>query len=155
MSDATFSADVTRDQLTEAITSGRAPHLVPIFEACRDCNIAWGIVQQKAGKFIVPAKRPTILIIGDDMHEAIGPTGFHRRSLRRYVATCEGAVVVSCAPDVRLYAAGAAVPVVARRNAILIETRLEREPEWLAFLRETKPTIKLLLGTVKPAGGLH
>ena len=155
MSAAAFSASGVRDQLTAAIASGRAPHLRPIFEACRDYGIAWATVPQKAGKFTIPTGRPAIVILGDDMHEALGPGGFHARSLRRFVATCEAAVIVSCAPDVRLYEAAASMPVVARRNAVLIETRIEREAEWLGFLQDVNPIIRLLLGTVKPEGAVH
>ena len=155
MKGATSFASGARDRLTAAIASGQAPHLRPIFEACRDFGIAWATVPQAAGKFTIPTDRPAIVIVGDDMHEALGPAGFHRRSLRRFAATCEAAVIVSCAPDVRLYEAAASMPVVARRNAVLIETRIEREAEWLGFLQDVNPTIRLLIGTVKPAGGLH
>lgn len=155
MNAATFPAGAARDHLAETIASGRAPHLVPILEAYRFYDVAWGVMRQRAGKLIAPTDRPTIIIVGDDTHEALGPAGFHRQSLRRFVTTCDAAVIVSCAPDVVLYKAAASVPVVARRNSILIETRLERETEWLDFALKANSAIKLLIGTVRPDGSVH
>ncbi len=146
---------VPRERLSAAIASGTAPHLTPILEACRDHGCGWATVPQRAGRFALPYDRPTVLVVGDDMSVSLGVGGFSRRSLRRFVATCAGAVLVSCAPQVRLYAAAATVAAVGRRNAVLIETRLEREAEWLSFLREVRPNLGVLIGTVQPAGGPH
>ena len=129
--------------------------MLPILEAVRDFGCGWATIPQHAGRFKIPAGRPTIGIIGDDMLEALGPAAFHRKSLRRLVASCAGGVLVSCAPELQLYAAAAVVAAERRRNAVLVETRPEREAEWLAFLGEVNPTMRLVVGTVRPVGGLH
>ncbi len=146
---------VPRARLTTAIDGGTAPHLRPILEACRDHGCGWATVPQRSGRFVIPVGRPTILVVGDDMEEALGVGGFSRKSLRKFVSTCAGAVLVSCAPQIQLYAEAAAIAAVRRRNAVLVETRLEREAEWLAFLREVRSSLGVLVGTVGPARRTH
>lgn len=142
-------------RLSAAIESGRAGYMLPILEAVRDFGCGWATIPQRAGRFEIPTGRPTIGIVGDDSLEALGLAAFHRKSLRRFVGTCAGGVLVSCAPELRLYAAAAVVAAERRRNAVLIETRPEREAEWLEFLNEANPTMRLVVGTVRPAGGVH
>ena len=150
-----FNDRVPVARLTAAITSGRAAHMLPVLEAVRDFGCGWATIPQHAGRFKIPAGRPTIGIIGDDMLEALGPGAFHRKSLRKFIASCADGVLVSCAPELRLYAAVAVVAAERRRNAVLVETRAEREAEWLAFLGEANPRLRLVVGTVRHAGGLH
>ncbi len=139
-----------RHPLDYAIESGRAQHLEPLLRAVRDGGCAFLMVTQHAGAFPMPPKRrPSILVIGDDLNEALGPAAFHAPSLRRYVRSCGYAVVVSCEPLPHAYLAAAAFAITQRRNVVLVETRPEREIEWVRLLQETKPGLPILLAIVK------
>ena len=142
-------------RLSSAIASGQARHMLPVLEAVRDLGCGWATVPQHAGRFTIPTGRPTICVVGDDMLESLGPAAFHRRSLRRFVTTGAGGVLVSSAPEVRFYAAAAVMVAEQRRNAVLVETRPEREAEWLTLMREVNPTMRLVVGSVRRIGGLH
>ncbi|MCJ2030914.1 hypothetical protein MKK50_16210 [Methylobacterium sp. J-043] len=141
-----------RDALDAALS--RAPlHLRPLFLAVRDRGCGLILVAQSRERFTVPAGRPHILLVGDDLAAALGPGGFHARAMRRYLVTCRAAIVVACEPLPSLYGEVCAWAQEKRENVVIIETRPEREAEWLTLLREVAPPdIALALGTVKPAG---
>lgn len=139
----------SRERLTHAIERG-AEHYRPIWMAVRDFGCAYALIAQKAGAFDVTGPMPTILVIGDDLDEALGPSAFHRKSLKRYIRTCEAAIIVSCEPVLTAYAAAATIPVLKRRNVILVETLPRYEADWVALLNGIKPDVVRLIATVRP-----
>ena len=144
---------VPADRFTHAINNGAA-HMRPLFVAARDAGIGLCLVPQGHHAFDVPVDRPTVLLVGDDMHEAFGPDGFHRKSVRRFIRRCRSAVIVSCAPIVTAYAAAATTAAMGM-DTILIETRLEHEQNWRALIEKERPGISMLVATVQPEGGIH
>ena len=122
--------------------------------AVRDCGVGLALVPQGAGRFAVADNRPTVLFVGDDMHAAMGPSGFHRKSLKHFVRRCRCAVIVSSAPMVEPYAAAAASATMGM-DVILVETRLEHEQNWRGFIEAECPGISMLISTVQPEGGVH
>ena len=122
----------------------------PIYRAVRDCGISFATVTQHAGRFGFPSDKPVIALLGDDMHEALGPAAFNRKSVRRFVATCAAAVVIACEAQPRFYAMAAAAAVCVRRNVVIVETRSEHEADWIDLVQAVNPAIKLLVGTVRP-----
>ena len=146
---------VPRERLTAVIRSGYAPHLRPIVEACRDFGCAWASVPQRAGPFRIPSDRPAIVVIGDDTEQPLGPAGFHQKSVRQFAARCGLAVVVSCEPLFACYAAAATCVVLHRRDALLIESQPQFESDWIALVQAANPDIGLIVGAVRPEGGVH
>jgi hypothetical protein len=112
-------------------------------------------VPQGAERFNPPRKRPNIVIVGDDMHEAKGPAAFHRKSLVRFIKRASGAVIVSCAPLPAAYEAAATNAALFRQDILIVETRLQFEPAWKTFVEFHHPGIALLLCTVEPQRGVQ
>lgn len=131
------------------------PHLLPILEAVRDHNVGLLFVGQSREAFRLPVdrKRSAITIIGDDMHEALGPAGFHMPSVRRIIRASQIFAVVSCAALEPVYDAIAFAASTARRNALLIETQPEFEVHWVGLIRKLAPGRPLTIATVKGREG--
>lgn len=145
----------SRARLDAAIEHG-ALHLRPIYAAVRDAGIIFAVIPQGAGRFdLHDSRRPSIALIGDDMDQAYGPAGFHRKSLRRLLARCTSVAIVSCEPLVEVYTCMAVTAAGLRGHSALIETRLEHEENWTRFVKEHAPDAALMVATVKPAGGVH
>ena len=135
------------------LTAGAArtsPHLKPICKAVADYGCRFAVVAQRSGRFRFPASEgPMITLIADDLDAALGPDGFHRKSLRRLIREAGCAVIVSSGPEERVYQTAAATAVVMRQPVVLIETRIEQELPWLDFVQKTKPGLPTLVSTVK------
>lgn len=140
-----------RSDLTRAI-EGAAAHLRPLLIACRDHGCAFCVIGQDAGAFDIPPGKPTMCVLGDDMHTAKGPSAFHLPSLRRYLRTCAGGTIVTSGPEPDVYSAATYAPIALRKSVIIVETRLEVEQAWLDFFAEALPQLPLFLSTVKPMG---
>ena len=125
-------------------------HLRAIYRAVRDHGVSFGVVTQRAGRFAFPSDKPVVTLLGDDLDEALGPPAFHRKSVRRFVASCEAAVIISCDPQPWFYTAATSVAVLKRRNVLIVETRSEVEADWVDLVRSIAPDIRMLIGTVRP-----
>lgn len=126
------------------------PHLIPILEAVRDHAVGLMFVRQGTAAFRLPAQgRPSVTIIGDDMHEALGPQGFHMPSIRRIIRASQTFAVVSCAALEPVYDAMAFAASSARRNALLVETQPEFEAAWVGLIRKLAPGRPLTIATVQ------
>lgn len=140
-----------RDALDHAL-SRAAPHWRPLLKVVRDEGCGLLMVGQGRERFDVPQDRPSVLVIGDDLAAALGPSAFHERSLRRYLPRCRAGIVVACEPLPALYWEVCNWARTKREDVVIVETRLEREAEWLDLLRTSSPGIALCLGTVPPIG---
>jgi hypothetical protein len=107
-------------------------------------------VLQHQGEFAFAIDKPTILLLGDDLDEAFGPTAFHAKSMRRFIKRCGLVVVVACEPKPELYAMAAETAILTRQHVAIVETRSEHEADWIHHLRRVKPQLPLLVGTVSP-----
>lgn len=131
-----------------AIQSGK--HLVPIVEAVRDFCCRLALLPQHFGPLDPPAPGiPTIIVLGDDLDEALGPAAFDERSLRRSLKGVRLAAVVSCEPLPEILADAARHAVLLRKNVVIIETQSEQEIPWLNLIREIAPEAALQVGSVK------
>jgi hypothetical protein len=144
--------------LDHAITNG-PEHFRPILIALRDKGCALAIIPQGKRPIALPRDRgPVIAIVGDDLHQALGPAGFHRPSLRRALAGSVALVIVSSGPEAAPYALAATsaaglCPLGLGWNGVLIETRPEREREWLAFAEKHRPDLHVVLCRPYPEVG--
>lgn len=123
-------------------------HLKPIMLAVRNFGCAWVTVSQKVGRFEAPKGRATIAVIGDDLHVAMGPAGFHRKSIRRLIAASKMVSVVAAEPKVLAYAAPAGTGCLGL-NATIIETRPEFEMQWIGLVQAENPNAQLIVVSVK------
>ena len=139
---------VPRERLDFAVEHGR--HLAPIYKAARDHGCIVGIVPQGVGRFDPPpADRPAIIILGDDLYDALGPAAFHSQSLDRVLKDIRLAVVVACEPLPEIYATAASHAVLLRSNVVIVETRPEQEIVWVNLIRSISPDAAFILGSVK------
>jgi len=127
-------------------------HLRPILAAIRDHGAIFGVIPQSRKAFKVPAHtgRPVIVIIGDDLHEALGPQGFHTKSLRRAISGACGLVIVSSGAEVAPYAGAAALAALTGGKTAIVETQPEWELAWLEFARRHAPDAPVLISTPNP-----
>ena len=141
-------ATVPRSRLDFAVEHGR--HLAPLYAAARDHGCIVGIVPQGAGHFDPPpAGRPAIIILGDDLDQALGPSAFDEQSLRRLLKGVRLAAVVACEPLPEIYESAAHHAVLLRKNVVIVETRPEQEIAWVNLIRSIAPDAAFLLGSVK------
>jgi hypothetical protein len=146
---------VTHIQLSNAeiksIIVNAPPYYEPLYVALRDHNLDLYIIEQNAQTLDLPrAGRPVLALIGDDTGKTVGPTGFHRTSLRRLVGWADRALIATVAAP-RLYACAAAMATSFGVNVLVIETPLPAAQDWADFLTEANPQIHLTLGLC--AGG--
>lgn len=123
-------------------------HLRPVLLAARDHGAGWITIPQNAGRFDVPEAKPFIALIGDDMFTAKGPSAFHRESVRRLIGRARVIAIVAAEPLPRAYVE-ACKPVEFGMNGLIIETRPERELEWVGFVKAENPKAALLLVSVR------
>ena len=145
------ATDIPRARI-DAYLATAPDYLRPILLAVRDQGCAWLNVPQKSGRFEAPKGRPLISIIGDDLHVAMGPAGFHRKSVRRLIAASRFVSVVAGEPQVLAYAAPALAAVAMGVNGTIIETRPEFEMQWIGLVQAEAPNAQLIIVSVKERG---
>ena len=144
-----------RDALDAALSraSQTAPHWRPLLRAVRFEACGLVMVAQSPLPFTVPSAPPPILLVGDDLAAALGPGGFDRDSVIAFLAGCGAVTIVASAPVVPLYAETAQWAVKRRQPVAIIETRPEREAEWLDLVRAVAPAgVAVALATTRPDG---
>ena len=146
--------EVPRHRLDFAVDHGPA-HLRGIYRCVRDGGIGFATVPQHAGRFDLPTTRPHVVVIGDDMNEALGPSAFHRKSVRRFAARCRTAAIVACEPMPVLYTGPALAAMGMRWDALIVETLPRWEASWADLIRKANPSLVLMIGTVRPEGGVQ
>lgn len=146
--------EVPRHRLDFAVERGPL-HLRGIYRCIRDGGIGFATVPQRAGRFDMPTDRPHVVILGDDMHAALGPAAFHRKSVRRFAARCRTAAIVACEALPVLYTGPALTAMSMRWDGLIVETLPRWEASWADLIRQANPSITLLIGTVKPEGGFQ
>ncbi len=130
--------DTGRDALDAALS--RAPdHLRPLYLAARDRRVGFVFVLQGPGAFEIPSDRPQIVLVGDDFARALGPGGFDRASLLRYLARCRAVTLVPREPAPSAYVETVTRATRYGEDVAIIETRPERHAEWAALVREALP----------------
>jgi hypothetical protein len=139
-----------REQIHRAQTTPGHSHMTPILDAVRTCGVASAIVPQNAGRFEFPWDRPTIVCIGDDTEQALGPTAFHLDSINVVLDKASAVAIVACWADPRIYKSAAPNAVLLRQHVLIIETRERYEADWLNLVEARRPRIACLVGLVKP-----
>ncbi|MFL7902596.1 hypothetical protein ACJ41P_15800 [Azospirillum argentinense] len=130
---------LSRAKFMELAAAAHA-HLKPLVLAAANHGVVYGTVTQNAGRFAEPpARRPFVLIVGDDMFETLGPSAFHSKSLRRVLARATHIGINAADLNATTYAAAADIAAQGG-NVVIIECRPETEREWLAFVGRHAPT---------------
>ena len=136
---------VPRSKLEELSRTGSA-HLRPIYAAMLNPGISFLMVHQRGGRFGIVGGGGFVALIGDDTDCALGPRGFHRKSIRRLAGQVRSIVIVASAAEPCAYAGVAALAAVGL-GALLVETRPEQEGAWLDALKAAAPRTPILLVT--------
>ncbi len=136
-----------RERMVENVRAMGQEHAVPLVEALACgvalCTITAGCrfpnVRQLRG-------RGAVVLVGDDISVAQGPSAFHLLSLRKLVSRAGAWAVVSGKPPVELYAAAAEL-AKAGGLAVLVETQPEYEAAWTDWLMKhvRKSALKMLV----------
>jgi hypothetical protein len=144
------SAGTTTARINSALDEGVAPHLIPILIAVRDHRVGMLSVPQGPQAFPFPPsdRRKAVVLLGDDLDTSVGPEGFHMPSVRRLIRACGAFAVISSAADPAVYAA-LTTAAVAGKHALIVETRLAHEFQWVALIQKLAPRRPLLISTVK------
>jgi hypothetical protein len=147
---------IARWELDRLIENG-PDYLRPIWLALRDDRIPLVVVSHEHEKQPIdwPHGRPCILIICDDLDSSLGPVGFHRASLHRFIKGCGKAVIVACEPLPIAYLSAATTAITMKQSAIIVETIPSQEAAWIDFIETYKPQIHMVIATVKPGGGTN
>lgn len=103
---------------------------------------------QGSSAFRIPAGRPAIVLIGDDLEQSTGPAGFHLPSVRRAIRASRAFAVVSATPTIDVYA-GLTSVAIGGVNVMIVETRLEHEFAWVELIQKLAPDQPLCISTVK------
>ncbi|MEN9924919.1 MAG: hypothetical protein RL268_1045, partial [Pseudomonadota bacterium] len=75
---------------------------------------------------------------------------FDRKMLTRLIRQADVAAIIACEALYEVYDQMSQQAAIGRRNVLIIETRPERELEWLTCLRSEVPKLPITLCTVKP-----
>jgi hypothetical protein len=149
-----FKVPANHATLTRLL-AGSPAYLRPIIAAVRDHGVTLGFAEGQA-PVKVQSDGPAIVVIGDDFkNAALGPTAFHQESILSFLDRCAAAVIVACEPLPAAYLSAANDAVLRRQNVLIVETRIEQERAWQKFIEGRRPTIRILVATVKPAGGVN
>lgn len=131
-------------------------HLTPVMQAVRHYGASMVFVPQgiKDQHEALPAvlAKPFIALIGDDMHQALGPKAFGKKMLTRLIREADTAAIIACEAIYDVYDQMSQKAAIGRRNVLIIETLPKRELEWLSCLRIVAPNLPITLCTVKPEG---
>ncbi len=129
-------------------------HLTPVMQAVRHYGVSMVFVPQgiEDEHEALPAvlAKPFIALIGDDMHQALGPKAFGKKMLTRLIREADTAAIIACEAIYDVYDQMSQKAAIGRRNVLIIETLPKRELEWLSFLRSVAPGLPITLCTVKP-----
>lgn len=129
-------------------------HLTPVMQAVRYYGVSMVFVPQgiKDHHEALPAvlAEPFIALIGDDMHQALGPGAFGKKMLARLIREADVVAIIACEAVYDVYDQMSQQAAIDRRNVLIIETLPARELEWLTLLRSVAPKLPITLCTVKP-----
>nr|WP_137831776.1 hypothetical protein [Methylobacterium sp. L1A1] len=139
-----IAAAVPRARLDLLALTG-SPHLRPVYAAMRDGRRTLLVVPQRSGACSVPGK-PFVALVGDDTECALGPEAFHRPSVERFARSARGIALISCGIMPGVYAVAAEM-VRLGHSTLIVETRPEREAEWMEALRAAAPKAAFLMCT--------
>jgi hypothetical protein len=149
---------VTRQELDQTIDELRAiggVHLLPIMIAVRDYDIAFAEILQDDGPVSFSFEKPTIILLGDDLEEAKGPSAFHDESVRAVLGKVSRVIIVACDAQTRFYTLAAIRAALDRQHVLIIETRPQHEADWCALIQNHRPGLPIVLCSIPTPSGLQ
>ena len=147
---------LTREQIDAHLASPLftpASHFRPVYEAVRDSGLAYTMILPGQRQHRRPKKlqgRPLLLIIGDDLELAEGPTAFNEKTLKWGLRGAASIIIHAAAPKAAHYA-GAVEAALRFQKSVIIETRPSHEIEWLKFVGRHAPKTPHLIITPNSA----
>ncbi len=130
-----------------------ASHFRPVYEAVRDSGLAYAMVLSGHRQYRRPKKlrgQPLLLIVGDDLDVAQGPTAFNEKILKWVLRGAASVIIHAAAPKAAHYAGAVKIALLFQKS-VLIETRPSHEVEWLKFVGRHAPEIPNLVITPNSA----
>ncbi len=118
-------------------------HLVPVHDAINTAAMALSVISP--GKTVnINGTGPKLQILGDDLHIALGPKAFPRKTLRAVLGRAERVMIHAAAPSPQHYAAAVETAKMGLRT-VIIETQPSREKEWLSYVLRKVPKAGVLI----------
>ena len=149
---------VTRQELDQTIDELRAiggVHLLPIMTAVRDYGIAFVQILQDSGPVSFRFDRPTIILLGDDLHEAKAPPAFHEETLRAVLDSVSRVIIVANDAQPRFYALAATRAAIFREHVLIIETLPQHEADWCTLIQKYGTGLPIVLCSIPTTHGLQ
>jgi hypothetical protein len=149
---------VTSQELDQTIDELRAiggVHLLPIMIAVRDYGIAFAQILQDGGPVSFSFDKPTIILLGDDLEEAKGPSAFHDESVRAVLGNVSRVIIVACDAQPRFYALAATRAAMDRQHVLIIETRPQHEGDWCALIQNIGTGLPIVLCSIPTPSALQ
>jgi len=149
---------VTRQELDQTIDELRAiggVHLLPIMTAVRDYGIAFVQILQDTGPVSFRFDRPTIIHLGDDLHEAKAPPAFHEETLRAVLDSVSRVIIVANDAQPRFYALAATRAAILREHVLIIETLPQHEADWCTLIQKYGTGLPIVLCSIPTTNGLQ
>jgi hypothetical protein len=123
-----------RRAMIDRMKTMRQEHIVPLLEALSSgvalCTMTTAQPFPSIRKL---GGRGAVVVVGDDVTIARGPSAFHLSSLRKIVKHASAWAVVSAGAPVELYAASAAL-AKSGLIVVLIETQPAHETTWVDWM---------------------
>lgn len=139
-----FAAFIPRTRIEDLARTGQ-PHLRPIYAAMA-AGAGLLMVRQRSGRFMRPDDPRFVAIVGDDTDCALGPAGFHAKSMRRLLAAARSVAIIASDIEPAVYATAAAGALLGL-SSVIVETRPEQEGAWLDLAKREVTSAALLLVT--------
>ena len=149
---------VTRQELDQTIDELRAiggDHLLPIMTAVRDYCIAFAQILQDDDPVSFRFDRPTIILLGDDLDEAKGPSAFHEETVRAVLDNVSRVIIVACDAQPRFYALAAMRAAIFREHVLIIETLPQHEADWCTLIQKHRTGLPIVLCSIPTTSGLQ
>jgi hypothetical protein len=149
---------LTRQELDQTIDELRAiggDHLLPIMTAVRDYGIAFAQILQEGGPVSFSFDRPTIILLGDDLHEAKGPAAFHEETLHAVLDKVSRVIIIACDAQPRFYTLVAIRAAIDRQHVLIIETLPQHEADWSTLIQKHRTGLPIVLCSIPTTSGLQ
>jgi len=143
--------EITYQDFLRGPDLNNSPWLVPICDATAR-GVRFQIIPPNLGRFHCNSiERKTVSIVGDDSTVALGPKGFHGKSIKRLLQSAHAIALITCAAQSDIYRC-AAIGAELGGHFVIVESRTEFEAEWIEVIEPHRSHASILLAIVKPEG---
>ena len=149
---------ITNQELDQTIDELRAiggVHLLPIMIAVQDYGIAFSQIRHDCGLVSFSFDKPTIILLGNDLEEAKGPSAVHEEMVRAVLDKVSRVIIVAGDAQPRFYALAATRAAIFREHVLIIETHPQHEGDWCALIQHRRIGLPIVLCSILATSALQ